>query len=186
MVNESPAISATKVWVEQVIVKLNFCPFAKKEVLNQSIRYCDIAQPSTQVELTSVLHQEIIYLNENRQTETTLIIVSKGLESFFDYLDVLDKFEDWIDDNQYRGIYQIASFHPDYCFEDEHYDAPSNYTNRSPYPVFHLLREDSLEKAIASYKHPELIPQNNINKANDMGSSALKELLKRCFQSPQC
>ena len=78
----------------------------------------------------------------------------------------------------YAGIYQLASFHPDYCFEGEDKNDPANYTNRSPYPILHILRESSIEAVLKRYPEPESIPENNIAKARELGSSFLQALLK--------
>jgi hypothetical protein len=83
-----------------------------------------------------------------------------------------------IDQGGYCGIYQLASFHPDYCFDGESRDDPANYTNRSPYPILHILRESSIEAVLKRYPQPESIPENNIAKARELGSSFLRALLE--------
>lgn len=172
----SIAIESTKRWVDDVVVGLNFCPFAKREVMRNSIRYVDYNQAKLKP-LISLMAEEVEHLECHPKVETTLIVLSSGFKLFWDYLDVVNKAENWLDNNAFRGKYQIASFHPEYCFEGEDFDSPSNYTNRSPYPMLHLLREASLEHAIARYKNPEDIPLNNIDKANSMGSLTLQALL---------
>jgi hypothetical protein len=180
MTKQNSAIMATQAWVQDVVIELNLCPFAKKEWVNKAIRYCTVDHSLTKKALRQLLADEITLLDTNSKIETTLIIVTQGLESFFDYLAMLDVAEDWLDDTQYRGIYQLASFHPDYCFEGEANDAPSNYTNRSPFPMFHILREASMEKALASYKYPERIPEINQQTTKDLGINKLQNLLAAC------
>lgn len=173
-------IVACKNWVENIVVGLNFCPFAKKEVLRDSIRYC-LSEQTSRDKVIALLDAELKLLQNTPDIETTLLILPNGFESFFDYLDLLDAAEDWLDQNHYRGEFQLASFHPDYCFEDEPLDAPSNFTNRSPYPILHILRESSLERALDLHKQPEQIPTDNIKKAQQIGYVALSKLLQNCF-----
>ena len=178
----SIAVESTKRWINNVVVGLNFCPFAKREVIRNSIRYMDYNERKLKP-LISLLANEIAYLECHAEVETTLIVLSSGFTVFWDYLAVVDKADIWLDNNQFRGKYQIASFHPEYCFEGENIDSASNYTNRSPYPMLHLLRESRLQNAIARYKDPEDIPLNNIEKANAMGTLALQALLNNCIES---
>lgn len=177
------AISSTKAWVDKVVVGLNFCPFAKKEVLNDRIRYCCATDKLKPKKLMTLLQKEIELLQHDEKIETTLIILTQGYESFYNYLDMLDKAEDWIDDNQLRGEFQLASFHPDYYFDSEPADSAANYTNRSPYPMLHILREESLERAIAAYKQPEDIPTNNIAKTKELGLTTMQTLLRDCTKN---
>ena len=177
----SIAVESTKRWINDVVIGFNFCPFAKREVMQNSIRYVDYNERKLKP-LIVLLAKEIAHLEWHEEVETTLIVLSSGFKVFWDYLDVVDKADNWLDNNQFRGKYQIASFHPEYCFAGENIDSPSNYTNRSPYPMLHILRESSLEDAIARYKNPENIPLNNVDKANAMGTSALQALLRNCIE----
>jgi len=180
-VANSIAVESSKRWVSDVVVGLNFCPFAKREVMRNSIRYVAYDQRKLKP-LIALLADEVAHLECHPQVETTLIVLSAGFSLFWDYLDVVDQADSWLDDNLFRGTYQIASFHPQYCFEGEEFDSPANYTNRSPYPMLHLLRETSMQDAISRYKDPENIPLNNIDKANAMGAKALQALLSNCLK----
>lgn len=173
------AINATQAWVDKVVVGLNFCPFAKREVSRQSIRYCCLNQAKIQTVLAQ-LKQECQLLDSTTDIETTLLILSKGFDDFFTYLNLFDKAEQKMAQWGYTGIYQLASFHPLYVFDDESYDSAANYTNRSPYPMLHLLREDSLSRAIDSHKSAEQIPLDNIKKARQLGTDYLAALLRNC------
>ena len=82
----------------------------------------------------------------------------------------------------YEGVYQLASFHPDYCFADSEADDPANYTNRSPYPMLHLIREQSIEKALALYKKPESIPETNVQLARELGLKKMQSLLEEAVK----
>jgi uncharacterized protein len=172
-------IDATANWVSNVIMKYNLCPFARKEVERGSIRYLVIEEHKRKQVLASLI-KECQLLDENPDMETSLVILSRGFEGFYDYLDLVDSVNDALVDNGYEGIYQLASFHPDYCFEDEPQDSPANFTNRSPYPTLHIIRETSMEQALASYHDPESIPERNIAFANRKGSDFFIKLLSEC------
>ena len=147
----------------------NFCPFAKREWDRQSIRYHISEESSYQAVLEDVL-AECRLLDDKPDVETTLLILPQGFADFVDFLALLETAERLLVLEGYEGIYQIASFHPQYCFDDADEDDAANYTNRSPYAMLHLLREDSLEKAIVSYKGDiEQVPERNIAHARALG-----------------
>jgi hypothetical protein len=151
-------IEQTKSWIIKVIVANNFCPFAAKEMKQNSINY--------------------IVVSEN---ETSFIIFPNAFKNFYDYLDVLEIAEELLVAQGYEGIYQLASFHPQYCFEGVAEDDAANYTNRSIYPMFHLLREASIEKALAHYPNPEKIPETNIDFARKKGLAYMQLLRESCL-----
>lgn len=169
-------VETTKNWVETVVVGLNFCPFAKREVQRNSIRY-SITRGEKSIVLNAFL-EEIRYLDEQSSIETTLLIIEQGFESFDDYLLLLDYAQVLINQSGYSGVYQLASFHPNYLFEDESEDSPSHYTNRAPYPVIHILRESSLDR-VASENNVK-IPEINIEKSVALGKAYLQTLLVQC------
>ena len=178
-INEQ-AVEQTRKWISEVVIGCNFCPFAAREFQRNSIRYTVPANQETEAILHTIL-EECTYLDENPGIETTLVIVPEALEDFRKYLDVLFLAEDAMAGAGYEGVYQLASFHPDYRFEGAPTDDPANYTNRSPYPVFHLLREDSVEKALEFYKgNPDEIPEKNIEFARTKGLAYMKMLLESC------
>jgi len=111
------------------------------------------------------------------------LIYAGAFADFDDYLDFLGLAEALLSDQGYEGIYQLASFHPDYSFEEAALDDAANYTNRSPYPMLHLLRESSLEQAIAHYPDPENIPERNIALTRELGLTKMKTLLAACYPS---
>ncbi len=178
------AIDATRNWLLRVVVGLNFCPFAKPEVDRHSIRY-QVSSADTPAQAISDLLSEVYLLEDKPEIETTLLIFPFGFADFDDFLDMLGMADGFLDQSGYRGIYQLANFHPDYCFDGEEQDDPANFTNRAPYPTLHLIREASLENALASVKHPEKIPETNINKARKLGFSHMQALLKECLDTRQ-
>ena len=179
MSNNSLKIQHTERWVKEVIMKYNICPFARQEVEKKTIRYQIITQ-STLSDLADALAQEYRYLDDHPSTETTLVILDKGFEEFYQYLDAVDVAERALMTLGYEGKYQIASFHPDYQFDGEDFDSPSNYTNRSPYPTLHIIREDSITKALEHYSDPESIPERNILFAERKGQAFFQHLLEQC------
>ncbi|WP_340681126.1 DUF1415 domain-containing protein [Paraglaciecola sp.] len=173
---ESLVLIRVKNWLEKVVIGLNFCPFAKKEFERQSIRYC-LDSSELQADSLSHLIEELALLDSDPSIETTLLIYPQNYQQFDDYLDWLTLASSLVANGGYRGIYQLASFHPDYCFEGESSGDPANYTNRSPYPIIHILREASLSRVLSNFPDPESIPQRNIAKARQLGSVALQKLL---------
>lgn len=176
-------IEHTQRWVEQLIVKYNICPFARRELERKSIRYAVAQERSVEAVLTQLI-AECGYLDEHPETETTLLILPTGYEGFYQYLDLLDLANDLLLAQNYEGIYQLASFHPDYCFDGELQADAANYTNRAPYPILHLLRESSLEQALANYEDPENIPQRNMEFARRKGPEFFEKILTQCVASP--
>lgn len=181
MTDKNEIISATQNWVKQVVVKYNICPFARREVERGSIRYCQ-AEDSQREEVLQTLLDECRILDLNQDIETTLFILPSGYEGFYDFLDLLDMANDLLVLEGYEGVYQLANFHPDYCFADELQNAPSNYTNRSPHPTLHIIRESSMEFAIANHPDVDSIPQRNIEFANKKGSAFFADLLAGCLR----
>ena len=172
------AIEQTKSWIEQIVIGLNFCPFAKKVFDKNAISYYVDNSEKTEDKLHTLA--EICRLMDgNTVIETAFILYNSSLEGFDDYLDFLELANQLIVVQGYEGIYQLASFHPQYCFEGAEPTAAENYTNRSPYPMLHLLRESSLQIAVESYKQPEKIPQKNIEAATNKGADFFINTLKK-------
>ncbi|MFZ2725259.1 MAG: DUF1415 domain-containing protein [Methylococcaceae bacterium] len=174
-------IDATKTWLSTIIIAHNICPFAKRVFDEQSIHFT-VNKSEAIEQLLLNLIAECELLNNDNTIETSLLIYSKALTDFDDYLDFLALAEDLLIEQGYEGIYQLASFHPDYCFEGVSINDASNYTNRSPYPMLHLLRESSLEQAIKHYPNPELIPERNIELTRELGLQTMQALLAACYK----
>ncbi|MCT7654434.1 DUF1415 domain-containing protein [Oceanimonas sp. NS1] len=173
----------TENWVKQVIMKYNLCPFARREVERASIRYVVVEEHKPAMVLQALL-AEYRLLDEQPEVETTLVILPRGFEGFYAYLDLVDLANDLLFDQGLEGEYQLASFHPDYCFDGEPQDDAANYTNRSPYPTLHIIREASMETALADYDDPESIPERNIQFARRKGNDFFVRLLAQCTRSP--
>lgn len=175
----STLITTTQNWLDRFVIHYSICPFARRERLNNTIRYQVSDGFSMQTHLESLII-EAEHLDNQSETETTLIIFSEAYQDFDDFLDMLAIAEDVLIAQGYEGIYQLASFHPDYCFADADPEDAANYTNRSPYPMLHLIREASIEQVLASYPDPEQIPERNIGVTRELGTNFLQRLLAGC------
>ena len=170
-------VTKTKTWITNVVVACNFCPFAAREIKRGSIHYEVINNATTKTVLEATLKMFLL-LNNNEQIETSILILPDHFSEFNDYLDLVEKAENLLTKNNYEGIYQIASFHPKYMFAGSDENDPSNYTNRSPYPMLHFLREESVTKAIAGYTNIENVPKRNIAFTKEKGLAYMQQLLK--------
>ncbi len=178
MKDKVQVIETTKRWLESFVIGLNLCPFAKHPFRNNKIRYV-VFEDSDLEKLTETL---LIEANELVATtpsvlETTLIILPESLEKFEEYLDYLNMADFIFEEVDLDGVIQIASFHPDYQFDETEITDVENYTNRSPYPMFHLLREDSVTRALEAYPEVGDIPENNIDTMNKLGTTRVKQML---------
>ncbi len=173
----SDVIQSTKLWLRDIIVALNFCPFAKKELERQTIHFC-VTQHSTLADSLELLLDQFQYLDQHNDVETTLIIFAQSFNDFDDYLELVEYANGMLEQGGYNGIFQLATFHPDYCFAGEPTSDPANYTNRSPYPIIHILREQSLSRVLKQYPNPESIPDNNIAKTRELGAQDLANRLE--------
>ncbi|MBR9923339.1 MAG: DUF1415 domain-containing protein [Bacteroidetes bacterium] len=169
-------IDETIHWINKVVIGCNFCPFAAREMLNDRVRLRGVPPLGMEKELEA-LTEEIFLLDKDPEIETTLILYPESMPSFSEFLDFLAIGEQLLVDMGYEGIYQLASFHPLYVFDGQSPEDPANYTNRSPYPMLHLLREESLEKAIKDYPNPEQIPVRNMEFARNRGLTYMLHLL---------
>lgn len=168
-----------RAWLQQVIISLNFCPFAKKEFIRERIAYV-VTPATTQTDALSALLEALAHLEQQPEIETTLLIFERGFTEFAHYWELIESANVLLNQSGYEGIYQLASFHPHYLFTGEAAEDASHYTNRAPYPIVHILRESSLESVLAHYPNPEQIPQNNIDTARELGVTKLQKILANC------
>lgn len=180
--NEASEVLATKEWLNDIVIGLNICPFAKKEFVNNTIHY----HLSKTEQVKTALHEFIEqcqYLQNHDELETTLIIYGNGFRGFDRYLDLVDYANDLLVDSGFEGIFQVASMHPEYCFDGEDYDDASNFTNRSPYPIIHIIRETSMSRVLSVYNEPEKIPENNIKLTQEKGANFFQQVLTRIHKN---
>ncbi|MBU0784600.1 MAG: DUF1415 domain-containing protein [Gammaproteobacteria bacterium] len=179
--SDQDIIDATRRWVEQVVVAFNLCPFAKRELVKERVRFV-VSKAVDEATLLDELAHELALLNVDDSIETTLLVHPQVLRDFYRYNDFLEAADELLVDMDLEGVYQVASFHPDYQFGGTEPDDAENYTNRSPYPMLHLLREDSLSEAIDNYPEVDLIPERNIECMNEQGVDRLRALLEACLK----
>lgn len=168
-------IEQTKAWIDSFIIEYNICPFAQHVIQKNGLQIDVNFESTTERALESLL-ASIDTLEQNQTIETILLIFPNYLVDFYDYLDFTAFVEDNFFNQDYEGIYQLATFHPNYCFAEVDQADVSNYTNRSPYPMLHLLRENSIDKAIEYYGDTEKIPENNIKLLRSMGLEKVKKI----------
>lgn len=178
--SDNDVIEQTMSWVRNFIVEQNVCPFAQREVERASIRVEVVRSKKLEVALEELM-VEVQWLDEHPETETTLLVFPTLFKHFDHYLDYVELAESILAEQGYEGVYQLATFHPDYCFEDAEPDDASNYTNRSPYAMVHLLREASVEKAIEFYGDTSVIPERNVAHLTAMGSSEAERYLQEAL-----
>lgn len=163
-------ITATRLWLERIVIGLNLCPFAKAVYVKDQVRIV-LSDATTPEALVEELAEELVLLRDTpaEQIDTTLIVHPQVLTDFLDYNDFLDNADAAIEALDLQGILQVASFHPDYQFDGVAADDASNYTNRAPYPTLHLLREDSVARAVDVYPDPDVIVERNIQTLDRIG-----------------
>ncbi len=175
-------INATRMWVDTVVVDLNLCPFAKRELAADRVRFA-VTAATDEDQLLRALQDELARLDADPAVATTLLIHPLALTGFDAYNAFLDDADALLVALDRDGVYQFASFHPDYQFSGTQADDPENYTNRSPYPMLHLLREDSLDRAIDSHPEVDQIPDRNVQLMRRMGRDSLQSLRAACLVS---
>ena len=176
----SQTIASARRWVETVVVGLKLCPFANRALEDGQVRFA-VTDAENEAELLVALRSELNLMTSDAAVETTLLIHPQTLLDFYDFNDFLQIADDLLTDLALQGIVQIASFHPDYQFGGTAPDDVQNYTNRSPNPMLHLIREDSLARAIAAYPDVAHIPERNVALMQSMGSRKVRALLAKCF-----
>lgn len=170
-------VAATRAWLEKAVIGLNLCPFAKAVHAGNQIRYA-VSDAQTPEALLADLARELQALAaaDPAEVETTLLIHPRVLDDFPDYNDFLDIADAAVEELGLAGTIQVASFHPQYRFADTEPDAIENYSNRSPYPMLHLLREESVERAVAAFPDVGRIPERNIDTLRRIGHDGWRRL----------
>ena len=170
-------VAATRLWLERAVIGLNLCPFARTVFSENRIRYC-VSAARTEDELLADLDVELrrLLAADSADCETTLLIHPHALVDFLNYNDFLDLADATLDALDLVDEIQIASFHPHYQFADTLPEDIENYTNRSPYPMLHLLREASIERAVASFPDTATIYEANIMTLRRLGAEGWRRL----------
>lgn len=168
-------------WLDKVVIGLNLCPFAKKPRAQNQIRLSIATSANTNTLLDLFIEEMTLLANTPAsETDTTLFAIPEGLEEFDDYLNFLDVCQMTLENFGYEGKFQLASFHPDYQFDGTDITDRENYTNRSPVPIIHLIREDSMSRVLKQYPDSEAIPERNIEVIESLSAEQMATLFKDC------
>lgn len=177
MKSDEAMIADMQQWLERAVIGLNLCPFAKAVHVKQQIRYVISNGQNEEELLADLLHElQWLYDADENEVETTLLIHPYVLQDFLDYNDFLEIADAAVSELDLNGEIQVASFHPDYQFADTRYEDVENYSNRAPYPCLHLLRESSVEKAVAAFPDAGKIYEKNIETLKTLGPEGWKKL----------
>ncbi len=165
-------------WLERAVIGLNLCPFAKAVYVKEQVRIV-VSDASTERALLEQLGEELALLRDTpaEQVDTTLLVHPQVLADFLDYNDFLDDADGLIAAMDLEGVLQVASFHPHYQFAGTAPDDAENLTNRAPYPILHLLREASIDRAVAAYPEPDAIIERNVATMRELGADGFRKLL---------
>ena len=160
----------TRRWVQRAVIGLNLCPFAKSVEVKQQVRYV-VSHASGTKPLLADLKRELLALvaADPAALDTTLLVVPDGFAEFLDFNAMLERADKLLVDLDLDGVLQIASLHPQYQFADTEPDDITNFTNRAPYPTLHLLREESVDRAVAAFPNAETIFETNMQTMQDLG-----------------
>ena len=170
-------IAATRLWLQRAVIGLNLCPFAKGVHGKGLVRYV-VSDAQDEEELLGDLERELQVLRAAppEEVDTTLLIHPMALNAFADFVRFLDLVEVVLRTQRLQGVLQVASFRPDYVFADSEADDITNFTNRSPFPTLHLLREASLDRAVAAFPEAAAIYERNMQTLRELGHAGWREL----------
>jgi len=173
-------IADTRRWIQRAVIGLNLCPFAKAVVAKGQVRYV-LSDATAPEALLETLGAELLHLRDTSAAEidTTLIVHPRVLADFLDYNDFLDEADALVEALGLEGELQVASFHPQYRFAGSDEDDIANCTNRSPWPTLHLLREDSVARAVEAFPDPDAIVERNVATLEALGREGWRHLFSR-------
>jgi hypothetical protein len=175
---DTPALAATRQWLERAVIGLNLCPFAKGVHLKQQIRWVESTATEPKALLQELVHElQRLAAADPAVLDTTLLVHPHVLQDFLDYNDFLDVADAAIEELGLDGVLQIASFHPQYQFEGTGEDDVENFSNRAPFPTLHLLREESIDRAVAAFPEAEAIYERNIETLQQLGAEGWRRLM---------
>ncbi|HSJ79856.1 MAG TPA: DUF1415 domain-containing protein [Thiobacillus sp.] len=175
--DDEAVIAAMREWIEKAVIGLNLCPFAKAVYVKNQVRYVVSHAPHLDA-LLEDLDRELDFLAgaDPEAVDTTLLIHPTLLPDFLDFNDFMQLAEAALDEHGLDGVIQIASFHPQFQFEGTEPDDLGNYTNRAPFPTLHLLREASIDRAVAAFPEAETIYARNIETLQTLGHAGWQSL----------
>jgi hypothetical protein len=174
---DADPIALTRRWLERAVIGLNLCPFAKAVHAKGQVRYV-LSDADTPQALLEQLGEELLRLRDTpaEAVDTTLLVHPRVLVDFLDYNDFLDEADALVEKLDLDGVLQVASFHPDYRFAGTEPGDLGNFSNRAPFPTLHLLREDSVERAVAAFPDPDAIVERNLETLRELGAEGWRKL----------
>lgn len=177
LIENAAVVGATRTWLERAVIGLRLCPFAEAPLRASRIAF-HVSNAVSDAELLTDLRGELQWLSETNSfdCETSLLIHPNALTNFLEYNDFLEVCDAAVEEMELEGVLQVASFHPQYQFADSAPDSIENYTNRSPFPMLHVLREDSIENALKTVPEPEEIYRKNIRTMSRLGLEGWQKL----------
>ena len=178
--SDEAVLAAMREWLEKAVIGLNLCPFAKAVHVKRQVRYVVSHAGTEEALLEDLLHElQLLAAADPGDIETTLLVHPGVLRDFLDYNDFLDIADAAVEELGLDGVLQVASFHPDYQFADSEPDDMANFSNRAPYPTLHLLREDSVDKAVAAFPEADRIYEANIEALRKLGPEGWRRLFAK-------
>lgn len=164
-------------WIEQAIIGLNLCPFARSPWKDGLVRTTWSTASSLDDAFDHAIDELDHLLNvPASEVATTLVVFPQALSDFYDFIDLASSFDALLEDSGAHQLVQLATFHPDYLFEGEDPEDVSHYTNRSPWPIFHLLRQEDVTRAAALHHDTLSVPEANIATLDDMGEARVRQM----------
>ena len=175
--SEEEVLAQTRIWLEKAVIGLNLCPFAKAVYVKNQVRLV-VSRARHADDLLEELDRELDLLvaTPAEEIDTTLLIHATLFEDFLDFNDFLEVADGVVEEHGLEGVIQLASFHPRFQFDGTEPDDISNYTNRAPFAMLHLLREASAEKAVEAFPEAEAIFEENIKTLEKLGHAGWKAL----------
>ena len=177
---DEDVLAATRRWLESAVIGLNLCPFAKAVYVKNQVRLV-VSRARHADDLLGELDRELDLLvaTPAEEIDTTLLIHATLFDDFLDFNDFLEVADGVVEEHELEGVIQLASFHPKFQFDGTEPDDISNYTNRAPFAILHLLREDSVERAVAAFPEAEAIFEANIKTLEKLGHAGWEKLLTK-------
>jgi hypothetical protein len=173
-------------WLKRVVIGLNLCPFAAKPYATGRV-HITLSNSTNDTDLRRDLRDALVQLSDidSQVRDTTILVVTDHLQDFLAFNQFLDVVDDTLADGDWEGVFQVATFHPDYQFAGTTKTDKSNLTNQSPYPILHILREDSVARALASVDNPQAIPRTNIMTVSRLDDDQIQDLFPYIAPTPK-
>ena len=178
------SIVTTQRWIQSFVLDLNLCPFAHGVTARDGIRYTACESEALQ-DILHALHEEMEWLDSDPETETSFLILASGMRDFCDFNDCLAMAQELLIMMNWVGRYQLVGFHPHHQFDATDPESAANYTNRSPYPMVHILRESSVTQAVDAAEDIALIPERNTDTLHQLGAEVLAKRWRDCCIEPR-